>query len=46
MLLLKDLNIVCSKKDILALPRKKLLINTLNAHSFNVAQHDERFAKA
>lgn len=34
------------KEDIECLPDKKLLINTINAHSYNMAQDDEIFAQA
>ena len=46
MLKLRNLDIICSKEELLALPRKKMLINTVNAHSFNVAQKDKVFAQA
>ena len=35
MLKLKDIKIVESKKELEALPEGKLLINTINAHSYN-----------
>lgn len=35
-----------SKVQLGELPKGKLLINTINAHSYNVAQHDELFAEA
>ena len=34
------------KEDLNSLPDKKLLINTINAHSYNIAQEDEQFAEA
>ena len=46
MLKLKELNIVESRKELMLIPEGKILINTVNAHSFNVAQKDELFAEA
>lgn len=46
MLRLKDVNIICSKDELKALPRGKILINTINAHSYNTAQKDALFAEA
>ena len=46
MIKLKELNIVTSKDVLETIPEGKLLINTINAHSFNVAQKDEFFAEA
>ena len=46
MLQLKSLDIVCSKAELEAIPRGKVLINTINAHSYNTAQKDELFAEA
>lgn len=43
---LKDLTILESKAGLSELPEGKLLINTINAHSFNTAQKDELFAEA
>lgn len=43
---LKDLNILGSKAELAALPKGKLLINTINAHSYNTARKDELFAEA
>ena len=43
---LKDLNILGSKADLALLPEGKLLINTINAHSFNTAKKDKLFAEA
>ena len=43
---LKELNIVESKGTLKDVPDGKVLINTINAHSFNVAQKDEIFADA
>lgn len=46
MLKLKDIKIVESKKELEALPEGKLLINTINAHSYNTALKDTSFAEA
>lgn len=46
MLKLKDINILGSRKELSRLPEGKLLINTINAHSYNTAQKDVVFAKA
>ena len=43
---LKDLNILGSKAELALLPEGKLLINTINAHSYNTARKDELFAEA
>ena len=43
---LKVLNLVCSQSELSKIPAGKTLINTINAHSFNVAQKDEAFAEA
>ena len=43
---LKELKIVESKAALSAIPQGKVLINTINAHSFNVAQKDALFAEA
>ena len=43
---LRDLEIVESKSALAEIPEGKVLINTINAHSFNVAQEDEAFAEA
>ena len=42
----KNLNILGSKAELAALPEGKLLINTINAHSYNTARKDELFAEA
>lgn len=39
-------NIQTYSADLHNIPNKKLLINTINAHSYNIAQEDEHFAKA
>ena len=46
MLLLSSLDILPSRQALAELPKGKLLINTINAHSFNVAQKDALFAEA
>ena len=46
MLKLSELDIVESKEALREIPQGKYLINTVNAHSFNVAQSDVLFADA
>ncbi len=46
MLSLYDLHITTSRAALAELPEGKLLINTINAHSYNVAQKDALFAEA
>lgn len=46
MLKLRELNIVPDKKALQHIPEGKILINTVNAHSFNQAQKDDLFAAA
>ena len=46
MLKLSNLSIVESQDVLKDIPEGKVLINTINAHSFNVAQKDELFAEA
>lgn len=46
MLSLKHIPIVASKDQLAQIPAGKVLINTLNAHSYNVAQQDVAFADA
>ena len=46
MLQLKNLTIIEGKKDLKTLPNKKLLINTINAHSYNTALKDKLFSEA
>lgn len=46
MLKLKMLSIVESMDELQQLPEGKVLINTVNAHSFNTAQKDSLFADA
>ena len=37
---------LCGKAELASLPEGKLLINTINAHSYNTACKDELFAEA
>lgn len=46
MLRLKSLQIVPSREALAQIPAGKVLINTINAHSFNTAQKDVLFAEA
>lgn len=46
MIRLKNLSILESKDALSVLPDGKLLINTINAHSYNTALKDELFAEA
>ena len=46
MLSLKSLDIVGSRSELASIPDGKTLINTINAHSYNVAQKDALFAEA
>ena len=43
---LSDLKLLESKAALQDIPDGKVLINTINAHSFNVAQKDKQFAEA
>ena len=43
---LKSLHLLLGRDDLARLPEGKLMINTINAHSYNVAQRDEAFARA
>lgn len=43
---LKSLEIFGSKAELASLPEGKLLINTINAHSYNTARKDSLFAEA
>ena len=43
---LKDLQLVESKDELRDIPEGKVLINTINAHSYNVALKDDDFAEA
>lgn len=46
MFCLKSLEIFGSKAELASLPEAKLLINTINAHSYNTARKDSLFAEA
>lgn len=46
MLKLKNIDLVESRAGLHALPEGKLMINTINAHSYNVAQTNSAFAAA
>lgn len=43
---LRNLHIIESKEELRKIPDGKTLINTINAHSYNVAQKDSLFAEA
>lgn len=43
---LKKISIINNLKELRSLLDGKLLINTINAHSYNVAQKDSLFAEA
>ena len=43
---LRKVNLVESRQDLATLPDGKLLINTINAHSYNTALKDKLFAEA
>ena len=46
MLRLSELQLICSKEELEQIPEGKVLINTINAHSYNVAQKDRVFAES
>lgn len=46
MLKLKELSLLTSRRELSSLPDGKLLINTINAHSYNTALKDRLFAEA
>ena len=46
MIRLKNLKIVLNKDELQNMPEGKVLINTINAHSYNVARKDKLFADA
>lgn len=46
MLRLKTIKLVGSKDELAKIPDGKVLINTINAHSYNVARKDDLFAEA
>lgn len=41
---LQDLKLLRCRADLELIPEGKVLINTINAHSYNTAQHDQLFA--
>ena len=43
---IKDLHLTRSRKEMRSWPEGKFLVDTVNAHSFVVAQRDEAFADA
>lgn len=45
-ILLKNITLVCGKDELTKIPDGKVLINTINAHSYNVARKDDLFAEA
>lgn len=46
MLYVKNINIIGGRKELYDLPDEKILINTINAHSYNTAQKDDLFAES
>ena len=46
MLKLKTVSLLKHRSDLSILPEGKLLINTINAHSYNTALKDAEFAEA
>ncbi|MDY6332864.1 MAG: hypothetical protein SPL52_15300, partial [Fibrobacter sp.] len=46
LLQLKTLDIICTMPELDRIPAGKILINTINVHSYNTAQKDEVFAEA
>ena len=46
MIRLKTIKLVRSKDELAKIPDGKVLINTINAHSYNVARKDQLFAEA
>jgi N-acetylglucosaminyldiphosphoundecaprenol N-acetyl-beta-D-mannosaminyltransferase len=46
MIRLKNIEIVLNKDELQNIPEGKTLINTINAHSYNVARKDKLFAEA
>lgn len=46
MIRLKTIKLVGSKDELAKIPEGKVLINTINAHSYNVARNEELFAEA
>ena len=46
MIRLKEIKLLKFREDLSSLPDTKLLINTINAHSYNTARKDAAFAEA
>lgn len=46
MISIKNLQLICSKAELNQIPEGKVLINTINAFSYNNARKDELFAEA
>ena len=46
MISIKNLNLLCSRSDLANLPEGKLLVNTINAFSYNNARRDSLFEEA
>lgn len=46
MISIKNLQLICSKAELAQIPEGKVLINTINAFSYNNARKDELFAEA
>lgn len=46
MICIKNLNLLCSRSDLANLPEGKLLVNTINAFSYNNARRDSLFEEA
>lgn len=46
LLQLKTLDIICTMPELDRIPAGKILINTINVHSYNMAQEDKAFAEA
>ena len=46
MIRLKTIKLVESKEELAKIPDGKVLINTINAHSYNVARKNDLFAEA
>ena len=44
MIKIKDLKLLTQKQDLNNFPNGKLLINTINAHSYNTALKDELYS--
>ena len=42
---LHDVSLLTSLDDLSSLGEKKVVVTCLNAHSYNVAQHDEKYAE-